>query len=458
MKTKKTSLRSARLLGRVRNLVKELAAQTIGISDRICALAEPPLKEFKSCRLLADFLARQGFKVTWPWKPIPTGFLAVKGKGRPVLQVLAEYDALPDCGPKTGLWGHGCGHNLLGAAAVLAGIVAARVMEERGLAGQIQVVGTPAEETVGGKVWIAQRGGFDKADAIMVWHPTTETFVDNAGLQAMDSILFEFGGRTAHAAGSPDKGRSALDACMLMDVAVNYLREHVPDDTRMHCIIVDGGKAPNVVPDKSVVWYYIRGRGRSQVDDLRRRVVKCAQAAALATETTMKMDILTCCAERLPNNTLAGMMQQLLTGLGMPKYTPADVRQARKLSPGRKIVYQKKIGPIRNTQRFGSSDEDNASWFAPMGKIWATTVPKDTISHNRDCANLGVSSAAHKGMLKAAEVLGAAMIELAVNKPLLRKAQAEFAKIRKGKQYKLPVSKRAIELSYALAGKTAPPA
>jgi aminobenzoyl-glutamate utilization protein B len=219
----------------------------------------------------------------------------------------------------------------------------------------------------------------------------------------------------------------------------------------MHCVIVGGGKAPNVVPDRAVIWYYIRGRDRKQVDALRERVVKCAQGAALATETTWKMDVLTCCTERLVNRTMGGLMESVLAKCGMPKFTPADIRQCQRLSPGRKIAFFQKPLPTRSTQRFGSSDEDNASWFAPMGKVWLTCMPKETVGHHRDEAALAVSEAAHKGMAKAAEMMSLAMVELFANRPLLKRAQAEYRQARKGKQYNLPLSKNAIELSQALS-------
>ncbi|MFB3892286.1 MAG: amidohydrolase [Phycisphaerae bacterium] len=454
MKTKKVALRSSRHIGAIRAAVRRIGAEGIDISDRIAAFAEPPLKEFKSADLLADFLSRKGFAVSRPWRNLPTAFRAVAGKGGPAVAILAEYDALPDCGPRTGQWGHGCGHNLLGAAAALAGVAAAGVLAKLKRPGRIVVIGTPAEETLGGKVFIGQQRGYRGLDAVLAWHPGSETRADLAGLTAMDSILFEFRGRTSHAAGGPHKGRSALDAAMLMDVMINYLREHVESNCRMHCVITDGGKAPNVVPDRASIWYYIRGKDRRQVDGLRRRVVLCAKSAATATETAWRMDVISCCTERVQVKSMAEMVDAVLRRCGAPKFSAADLRAARKVMP--KAVFNKKIEPIKDKQGHGSSDEDNVSWFAPLGRMSVACVPKDTIGHHRDEAALSVTSGAHRGMVRAAEALAACAVELAINPAALRAATAEFRKAMKGRKYKLPLSPRAVELSEALAARTAP--
>ena len=446
---KKIVLKAAGHLPAIRQAIRKIQDAGVEMSDTIGRLAEPPLKEFKSSRMLADFLTRLGFNVTWPWKKLPTAFRATIGAGRPRICLLAEYDALPDCGLESGQWGHGCGHNLLGVGAAMAGAAAAQVAAAGGIKGTIDVIGTPAEETLGGKVFIGEFGGFDGYDAAVAWHPGGMNIVDGGGLTAMDSLLFQFKGRTAHAASKPHEGRSALDGALLMDVAVNFLREHVEDNCRMHCVIVNGGKAPNVVPDTASIWYYIRGKDRAQVDALRSRVVDCAKGAALATGTAWQMDVLTCCTERLPAVLGNQVMHAAMTRCGAPKFTPADVKAARQLNP--RAEFHTKIDEIRTRQVSGSSDEDNVSWFAPLVKFWMACVPRGTIAHHRTYAAMTELSGAHRGMLKAAETMSLMTLEMMTNAPLLKSMRAEFKKNLKGKRYSVPLSKRAIELSDAMA-------
>jgi aminobenzoyl-glutamate utilization protein B len=428
--------------------LKHLAGQGCDVAQRIAEFAEPGLAEFKSSALLAEFLAANGFRVTRPWKDMPTAFKAVArtgGKGGrahgPAIAFLAEYDALPDCGAAQGQWGHGCGHNLLGVGAVLAGIAAARTLQRSGTDATIIVFGCPAEETLAGKVYMAHNGAFADLDAVLAWHPYPRTLVYAAGGAAVDSMLFQFRGRTAHA-GRAHLGRSALDAAMLTDVAVNYLREHVEPNIRMHGIITKGGNAPNVVPDLAESWYYIRGRDRAQVDDLRRRVLLCARGAAMATETTFRMTMKTCVAERIGNKTLSGMLQAILDRCGPPKFTPADIRAAAKALPGKK--YSTRIDPMIVTPDPVSSDEDNVSWFAPLSCLRMACVLEGVASHHRDYEKLCRISGAHRGMLKAAEVLATGAVELATNRPLRQQAMAEFRKNMRGKKYRLPISAQAM--------------
>ncbi|GAG04228.1 unnamed protein product, partial [marine sediment metagenome] len=223
-------------------LVKKLVARqkhgATKVSDAIADLAEPGFQELESARLLADYLAERGFRMEWPWRHMPSAFKATWGKGRPVIGLLAEYDALPDCGPDAGSWGHGCGHNLLGTAAAAGAVAAKGVLEARKAKGKIVVWGCPAEELLAGKVYMARDGAFRGNDAILGWHPGGNA-VNAAGGSALDSLLFEFHGKTAHGAGA-HRGRSALDGVMLLDVAANYLREHVPENVRIHMCIRDG--------------------------------------------------------------------------------------------------------------------------------------------------------------------------------------------------------------------------
>ena len=437
MAKKNTSLKSLSSLRSIRSLLREIGQTACDLSDAIADLAEPPMKEFRSAQRLMEFLKAAGFCVTTPYRDMPTAFRAVAGRGRPTIAILAEYDALPDCGPRPGQWGHGCGHNLLGVASAAAGVAAAGALRQSGHAGQIVVLGCPAEEALGGKVYMAEQGAFRGLDAALGWHPGAETRINPLGGSAMDSILIRFTGRTSHAGGAPHLGRSALDGVILTDVAVNYLREHIEESSRVHCVITRGGKAPNVVPDQAAIWYYIRARSRQQVDELRRRLGLCARGAALATETTSRMVVQTSIAERIPNAVMAGLLQDVIARCGLPSFTDADDRAAARLIAHKK--YSRSQDPPRDAPGRASSDEDNVSWFAPLGCVSVACIPRGVPGHHRDYAATVRLPAAHKGMLKAAEMLAMAAVELAVNGPLLAKAKAEFKRNRAGKKYDLPL-------------------
>ncbi len=436
---KKTRLRSVGCFREIGSGLRRCEVEAVQVAEAIAELAEPALEEYESSKVLEEFLARNGFRVSRPWKNLPTAFRAVAGRGRPRIALLAEYDALPDCGPGPGQWGHGCGHNLLGTASGLGGIIAAEVLRKLSREGTVLVFGTPAEEALSGKVMLCEHNAFANLDAVLTWHPHRGTRVNLAGGAAMDSIVFSFRGKTAHAGGAPHEGRSALDAALLTDVAVNYLREHIPDNVRIHSVIPDGGGVPNVVPDRAKIWYYVRGRDRKQVDEMRRRVTACARGAALATETRVRTTVVDSVTERIPNRTLAQMLDALLHRCGPPRFTPPDTRAAAKISLGKK--YSTKIAPIQSEPHTASSDEDNVSWFVPLGQFLVACVPEGTVGHHREYARMIRTSGAHRGMKKAAQVLAGATLELVLNRPLLEKARAEFRKNRRGKRYNLPLTR-----------------
>jgi len=424
----------------VRKLVAGQAAAARRISDAIADLAEPGFQEFESSRLLAEYLSRRGFRVQWPWRHMPTAFKAVWGTGRPVVGMLAEYDALPDCGPEKGTWGHGCGHNLLGVGAAVAAVAAKGVLETRGLRGRIVLWGCPAEEILAGKVYMARDGAFRRHDAILAWHPGGETRATPRGGSSMDSVLFEFFGRTAHGA-SAHAGRSALDGVMLLDVAANYLREHVPENVRIHMCIREGGGAPNVVPAYAKAWYYVRGKDRRQVDEIRRRLVACARGAALASETKVKVTRLTGNYSRLENDVLAKATAANLKLFGAPRVTRRDEDNVRKL--GKKPVFGRSVKAPDEKQGRGSSDEDNVSWLAPLGRFCLACVSKEDVpGHHRDYAAQVKLPFAHRGMLRAAEVLAGIACDLASSADLCARARAEFKKRTRGFRYDPLVPRR----------------
>lgn len=395
--------------------------------------AEPPFKEVKSSRLLADYLADHGFEVEFPFKKIPTAFRARWGKSGPAIGMLGEYDALPNCGANEGEWGHGCGHNLLGTAPAAGAVAAKQVLEQGGYRGQIIYYGCPAEETLAGKVYMARDGAFRDLDACLAWHPSSDNRANNHGGAALDSLVIEYFGRTAHGA-SAHHGRSALDGVILLDVAVNYLREHVPENVRIHSVIRNGGDAPNVVPAYAKTWYYVRGKNRAQVDEVRERLLACARGAAEATGTTMKWQRLTAVCERVPNDALCGLIERNLQRFGPPRPTAED-RRLLVEDLGIQSDFSTKVGPRSTAQGRGSTDEDNVSWLAPLGRFQIACFAKNTPGHHRDLAAQVALPFARKGLLQAAKVFAGTAIDLCFHAPLLRKAKAEFQQRMQGRKY-----------------------
>jgi aminobenzoyl-glutamate utilization protein B len=407
--------------------------EAAALADQIVEFAEPGFQEFRSSKAIADYLAQNGFKVVFPWPHMPTAFKATWGSGGPKIGLLAEYDALPNCGLKPGTWGHGCSHNLLGVGSATAAIIVKQCLEKLRRKGRIVVWGSPAEELLAGKVYMARDRAFRDNDAILAWHPAQRNDIQGAGGSALDSILFEYFGKTAHAAYA-DYGRSALDGVILLDVAANYLREHIPENVRIHMCIRSGGDAPNVVPGYAKSWYYIRGKDRKQVDDIRKRLIACAKGAAMATGTRLKATLLTAVYQRLPNHTLNQALFANLKLFGPNLPTEQDMLNAKKL--GRKPIFETKILGVENLQGRASSDNDNASWLAPLGaELRVACVAKGTTGHHRDNTAQMRLPFAHSGMMRAAEVLAATVLDLCLDRRLLAKARAEFAKGRKGQTY-----------------------
>lgn len=402
-------------------------------------LAEPPFHETRSAQVLADYLAERGFRVTFPFTNIPTAFRAVWGRGKPVVGLLGEYDALPNCGEKEGTWGHGCGHDLLGTAAAVGAALAKAALQKTGQRGQVVFYGCPAEETLAGKVYMARDGAFRDLDFVLAWHPGAKTAANNVGGSALDSLVYEFFGRTAHGA-SAHHGRSALDAVMLMDVAANYLREHVEENVRIHMVVRDGGDAPNVVPAYAKAWYYVRGKDRKQVDAVRQRLDQCAKGAALATDTRVRKKRLTAIYSRLPNDCMAANVLRNLQLFGAPKATVSDERIARKHRV--KPEFPQGVSEGFGTQGRGSTDEDSVSWLVPMGRFTMASQPKNVPGHHRLRTLVGQAPFAHACVLQAAKVLAGCAVDLLTDAAYRRKASAEFRRRTRGFTYDPLIPKR----------------
>ena len=344
---KKTGKSTGKTLAMKKDALRRLDAlsETLNAATKkIWEYAELALEEYRSARLLGELMEKEGFSVEFGAGGLPTAFVATYGTGNPVIGILGEYDALPGISQKAGGTvqealnehgpGHGCGHNLLGIAGAGAALAVKSVMEKYGLSGTVKFFGCPAEETIEGKTYMAREGVFFGLDICLDWHPADETQVSLDSSQAMNSFEVVFRGKTAHAAGDPWHGRSALDAVELMDVGINFLREHVPTSVRLHYVIRDGGGAPNVVPAYARAWYYVRGKDRPEVDEIYARVLKIAQGAALMTETIHEINFKTGVYNYLKNRTVAELLYRNLQWIKAPliplrkKFLPAGCKKS----------------------------------------------------------------------------------------------------------------------------------
>lgn len=326
--------------------VEKNQAEYIKMSDAIWGYAETALKEYKSSKLLADYAEEKGFRVKREVAGMPTAFTAEFGSGKPVIGIMGEYDALPGISQKAqpskeplevGGSGHGCGHNLFGVASLSAAIAIKYLIQAGKLKGTIRFYGTPAEESVGGKIYMAREGLFNDLDVCMDWHPDTEIASNTQSSQALIDFIVEFKGKAAHAAYDPWNGRSAVDGAELFADGVNMLREHVKPSVRMHYVFQNGGQVPNVVPEYSKIWMWVRDSKRDGVDLVFNRVKEIAQGAALMSGTEVKVTIQTGDYEILVNLKGAEAMQRNLEVLGPIVYTPEEEKFARELHKNTEI-------------------------------------------------------------------------------------------------------------------------
>ncbi len=454
-------------------LVEDNAPELVRIADAIWDYAELGFRETQSAKIQADYLEAQGFAVTRDAGGIPTAFVAEWGEGRPYIGFLGEYDALagvsqevlPERKPREmGRPGHGCGHNLLGTASMGAVVALKQALIENNLPGTVRYYGCPAEELLAGKVYMAREGLFSDLDIAITWHPGSMNTVRLSSGTALNSAKFQFFGKTAHAAGDPHNGRSALDAVELMNVGANYLREHVIKDATIHYVITSGGGQPNVVPAFAEVWYFVRAPRRHQVEAIYERLANVAKGAALMTGTTFEIDFLTGCYDVLLNEVLADVMWRCLQKVGPPAFDDKDVEFGRRLaqtfdesqmeslynSPNfmefpdlRQQVIHTSLLPPRGRGRSGggSTDVGDVSWIAPTVQISAATVPIGCPGHSwQYCASSG-SSIGHKGMLMAAKTMALCGLELVKHPELVQKAWAEFREKTKDSPYTCPFPK-----------------
>ena len=434
--------------------VQQRASDITAVNRAIWEFAEVGLAEQKSSALLVERLRAAGFTVQTGVAQMPTAFVASFGSGQPVIAILAEYDALPDLSQKVapildplnaGAPGHGCGHSGLGAGAYGAAVAIKTAMEQHRLPGTIRLYGTPAEETTIGKVYMTLGGVFNDVDVVLHWHPSTKNEVWNGSSKAIVSAKFTFQGVAAHAAGSPENGRSALDAVELMNLGVNFMREHVKEDARMHYVITDGGGAPNVVPATATVWYYIRADDHADVERYFAWVQDIAKGAAMMTRTKMKMDIDTDCHEIIGNTPLAELVHRQFTRIAAPKFTQDEHAFARRLQEpiveqtGKSfaVAIDEKVYPLQaiGEKSKGSTDVGDISWHVPTMGLRTACFPNGSPGHCwQNVASIG-SSIGEKGTVYAAQLLAAAGIELLQRPDIIAAAKTDFQSRLKDRTY-----------------------
>ncbi len=423
--------------------VEAQAKQLAQVNQDIWHFAEVGLQEHRSSALLQKALKEAGFQVKAGVSAMPTAFVASYGSGQPIIGILAEYDALPGMSQKVepfrtplkeGNAGHACGHSGLGTGALGAALAIKASMDKHSLKGTIRLYGTPAEETVIGKIYMLLDGQFDDLDICLHWHPSTKTGAWAASSKAVVSVKFTFKGTSAHAAGNPESGRSALDAVELMNVGVNFMREHVKEDTRLHYVITDGGGAPNVVPPTATVWYYIRADDHKDVESYFKWVSDIAKGAALMTRTKLTLHIDTDCHELIPNTPLSELLYQNLVAVGAPKFTEQEKAFARRLqqplieefgSEFPQAIDEKVYALEDSMERSkGSTDVGDISWHVPTGGIRTSCMAAKSPGHSwQNVACIG-SSIGEKGTIYAAKVLAVSAIDL-LEKPELLSAAAQ---------------------------------
>lgn len=421
------------------------------IAHQIWTHAELGYIEHKSTKLLQDLLKEAGFKVEAGVGGIPTAFTASFGSGSPVIGILAEFDALPGVSQEAVPYkkvregcnaGHACGHHLFGTASAAAGIGIKEWLARSGKSGTIKVFGTPAEEGGSGKVYMAREGVFDGVDVMLNWHPGDGNRAGASSCLAIKSAKFRFHGAASHAAGAPHRGRSALDGVEAMNDMANMLREHVPQETRIHYVITKGGEAPNVVPAEAEVYYYIRHPHMRNVKAIFNRLVKCAEGAATGTETTMDYEVMGGSYNVLPNAALAEVMYRNLKKVGGVNYTPEETKFAEEIIksyPDMKVSPNdaEGIGEFYVTERAGpySTDVGDVSWLVPTAGMSAATWVPGTSAHSWQAVAAGGMSIGHKGMMVAAKTMALAGIDIYKAPAVVAKAQKEL-KERQGEDFK----------------------
>ncbi|WP_285767097.1 M20 family metallopeptidase [Peribacillus sp. SI8-4] len=453
---------------RISEIIEQKKETFIEISDSIWNFAETRFEEYQSAELLCTTLENEGFTVEREVGNIETAFIGSFGTGKPVVAIMGEFDALSGMSQKKatarqepiaqGENGHGCGHNLLGTGSLAAAVAVKQYMEENSLSGTVRYYGCPGEEGGSGKTFMVREGLFDDADFAFCWHP-----LDVNGIMAMDSlsnfqVYFKFKGKSSHAAASPHLGRSALDAVELMNVGVNYLREHIIQEARVHYAITNsGGASPNVVQQDAEVLYLVRAPEVSQVQDIYLRVCNIARGAALMTGTEVEIVFDKACSNVIQNNVLESVMYKNFEELGIPQHDDneknlaSEVRATLSEQERNSTVIPDKNGqneamanwlePIESLQSplTGSSDVGDVSWIVPTAQCTTACFVLGSPLHSWQWVTLGSTSIAHKGMLHAGKVIAATAVEVLQNPALIDQAKSELDERLQGKVYVSPI-------------------
>ena len=418
------------------------------VALKIWDWAEVGYQEHKSSELLKEELLANGFSIQSGVADIPTAFIAEFSNEGPVIGILGEYDALPGLMQTAApfkeerddvMAGHACGHHLFGAASAWAAIAIKQWLIESNTKGTIRFYGTPAEEGGSGKVYMVRAGLFDDVDAVLHWHPSSSNAANAESSNANKSAKFRFNGISAHAAGSPHKGRSALDGVEAMNMMVNMMREHIPQESRIHYVITKGGLAPNVIPDLAEVYYYVRHPKREKVQEIFNWVVKAAEGAAIGTQTEVTYEVMHGNYSKLPNQTLQKVMHKNLLSRGGIKYSQAENEYAKKIyktliSPGSKIGDQENIRPYSISHSYGSTDVGDVSWVVPQAGLRTATWVPGTAAHSWQAVSAGGHSIGLKGTKLAAQVLADTAKDLFVDPAIIDLAEDEY-KERVGKNF-----------------------
>jgi aminobenzoyl-glutamate utilization protein B len=439
------------------------AAKYRETAQQIWGFAEVGYKEEKSSALLQSLLKGEGFEVRSGILGMPTAFVASVGSGAPVLAILGEFDALPGLSQEAvpsrkpivdGAPGHGCGHHLYGAASAAAAIAVKNWMASSGAKGTLRFYGTPAEEGGSGKVYMVREGLFKDVDAVVAWHPGDRNDASPSSSLANISAKFRFTGVPSHAASAPEKGRSALDAVEAMNYMVNMMREHVPQETRIHYIITKGGDAPNVVPGAAEVYYYARHPDVTALKPIFDRIVNAARGAALGTDTKVDYEIMAGVYNVLPNETLSAVQERNLRRVGGVTYDAKEQAFAEALRPllptgGLPLGSEKTIQPYVVGERGGAStDVGDVSWVVPTVQLTAATWVPGTPAHSWQAVACGGTSIGAKGMMVAAKTMALTTAELFRDPALVSKAKAELEKARAGFTYAPLLGDRKPALNY----------
>ena len=429
----------------IESSIKKHEKALIKISDAIWSHAEVALEEYKSSKVLADYAEKNGFDVERGVAGMPTAFIATYGKGSPRIGILGEFDANAGISQKLkpvkealieGAAGHGCGHNLFGTASLGAAIAIKELIQKKKLKGTIVFYGTPAEETIFGKVWFAREGLFNDLDVCMDWHPSDNIEASTQSSKALIDFRVKYTGNTAHASADPWNGYSAVDAMELFTTGINYYREHVKPTTRIHYQIEKAGNVVNVVPDFAQIWVRVRENDRESLNVVYERVKKIAAGGALMAEVDHEISLISGIYEILPNRRGAALVQTNFELLGPLKYSASETKYAKAIQKATnkpQVGMDGEIYPMRETlpAQGGSTDVGDVSQLVPTVRLSTPAAPKDAPWHSWAVVACTGMSIGHKGMLHASKALGMTMVDIFEDPKLVKEIKAEY-KERKG--------------------------